>query len=238
MAACVALGVSVSACESTEQESAKLNKEGQRLIGGQGAVRLGAVNRSVKVSDVTLLSSEERSAVAVRLSPSAAQSEIPVLLSITGADGRSLYSNQAGGLETSLAHTSLAAAGRAQWWVDDQVLLPHGTSTGSVRVRVQVGSSASSHPASAPGDLRATGAQLSQQGTVNTVSGQLAGSFPNAHSKVAVFAVAVHAGKVVAAGRAIVSPPSTRGEKAPFQIFLIGNPSGASLQLSVAPTNS
>jgi hypothetical protein len=238
LAGCGVIGVSTSACESTEQESAKLNKEGDQLVAGQGALRLGAANHRVSVSDVTLVTSTERAAVAVRLTARSPQVDIPVLVDVAGPNNKSLYSNATGGLEASLQRASLPRTGQPEWWVDDQVLLPRGTASGSAKVKVQVGSASARHSAPPPTVLTATGVHLGQQNGIGTVSGRIVGRFPNAHSKVPVFAVAVRGEKVVAAGRAIVSPPSARGEQVTFQIFLIGNPAGAKLQLSVAPANS
>jgi hypothetical protein len=239
VAGCGVLGVSVSACESTEQESAKLNHEGQQLLAGQDALELGAVNHSVKVSDVTLLSSSGRSAVAVRLTGTSTrpQVDVPLQVGVTSSSGKSLYSNATGGLEASLQRIGLLRAGQPEWWVDDQVLLPPGTSTSSSKVKVQAGTGSAPHPGAALGSLHSTAVHLTQEAGLSTVSGEIVGHFANAHSKVPVFVVAVQGGKVVAAGRAVVSPPSGQGENVPFQAVLVGNPAGAPLQLSVVPTS-
>ena len=191
VAGCGMAGVSLPACESTEQESAKLNREGQQLLAGQGALKLGAVNHSVKVSDVTLLSASGRAAVALRLSgtSSAAQLNMPLLVDVTGPASKQLYSNEAGGLEASLQHASLVRPGQATWWVDDQVLLPPGSATGSAKVAVRVGAATTAH-GPAPVLARTTDVHLGQQDGLATAEGEVAGPFPNAHSKVPVFVVA------------------------------------------------
>ncbi len=238
VAGCGVLGVSLSACESTEQESAKLNREGQQLLAGQGALKLGAVNHSVKVSDVSLFTSSGRAAVAMRLTGTSTRGQVgvPVLVNVTGPGGKLLYSNETAGLETSLQRGSVPNPGQAEWWVDDQVLLAPGSSDGSAKVSVHIGTGTGA-PAAASVVPRASGVQLGAQDGLSTVSGRLVGRFPAANSKVPVYAVALRAGHVVAAGRAVVSAPSRRGEPAPFQIFLVGDATGASLQLSVAPAD-
>jgi hypothetical protein len=56
---------------------------------------------------------------------------------------------------------------------------------------------------------------------------------------VPVFAVAVRGGRVVAAGRAVVSVlPGHPGASVPFQIFLVGNPAGATIELTAVPTSA
>jgi len=101
IAGCGVVGVTASACESTEQESAKLAREGQRIAGSQSSLKLGAANRSVHVSDVTLLSGEGRTAVALRLTGGStrAQAGVPLLVRVSDRHGRLLYSNDTGGLE-------------------------------------------------------------------------------------------------------------------------------------------
>ncbi|HXW58022.1 MAG TPA: hypothetical protein VEJ23_00955 [Solirubrobacteraceae bacterium] len=239
VAGCGMAGVSLTACESTEQESAKLNREGQRLLTGQGALKVGALNHSVKVSDVTLLSASGRAAVAMRVSASSTtpQLDLPLLVDVTGSGSKQLYSNEAGGLEASLQHVSLARPGQATWWVDDQVLLPQGSATSSDKATVRVGSGASPHRP-APVLAGTSGVHLGQQDGLATAEGEVDGPFPSAHSKVPVFVVAQRNGRVVAAGRAVVSSPPRSGEHVPFQILLVGEPTGASLQVSVAPAES
>ena len=56
--ACGALTVTLAACESTESESAKIEREASKSRESEpGALKLGAANRRVHVSDATLLSS-------------------------------------------------------------------------------------------------------------------------------------------------------------------------------------
>jgi hypothetical protein len=239
VAGCGMAGVSLSACESTEQESAKLDRAGQRALAGQGGLQLGAVNHSVKVSDVTLLSASGRTAVALRVSATSAapQLDLPLAVDVTGPGSKQLYSNEAGGLEASLQRVSVAGAGQATWWVDDQVLLPAGSAGASARVSVRVGSVAGAHRGE-PLLARASGVHLGQQDGLATAEGEVVGPFPNSHSRVPVFVVAQRGGRVVAAGRAVVSSPPRRGEPVPFQIFLVGEATGAKLQVSVAPSES
>jgi hypothetical protein len=226
--------VTASACKSTEQESAKIGREAKQPASSPGALKLGAVNRGVRVSDVTLLSSAGRTAVAVRLTGTSSrpQANVPVLVNVTGSGGRSLYSNEAGGLEPSLQRMTVLRPHQSEWWVDDQVLTSQSAS--GVRVRVGTGSQLRS-VASAP-TVDTVGVHLGQQGGVSVLSGNIVNRTAKAATKVPVFAVALRGGHVVAAGRAIVSAlPGHSGSSEPFQIFLVGNPAGASIQLTAVP---
>jgi hypothetical protein len=232
---CGALTVALSACSSTEEESAKIAREGKALSAGPAALKLGRANRGVRVSDATLLSSSGRMAVAVKLTGTAnrAQLNLPVLVNVTGAGGKLLYSNGSGGVEASLQRIALLRPHTSEWWVDDQVLSSQ-TTTG-VKVRVGTGTPPRSHGALPT--LQTRGAKLSQQAGSSVLSGQLVNGSSKAQSKVPVFAVAVRAGKVVAAGRAVVEAlPGRAGATSAFQIFMVGNPAGAKIELTAVPT--
>jgi hypothetical protein len=234
VAGCGALSVTATACESTEQESAKLDSQDHLKVASEGKLKLGAPNHSVRVSEVTLLSGGGRTAVAVRLTStsSAAQLNVPLRVSVAGAGGKELYSNDAGGLEPSLQHVSVLPPNRSEWWVDDQVLTS-GTPTAA---QVSVGTGAVARPGSTRA-LSASGVQLSQQSGISVVNGNVINHSSRTQNKVPVFAVAVRAGKVTAAGRAVVETlPGGSTVPVPFQIFLVGNPAGATLQLTVGAT--
>jgi len=229
--------MTLSACESTQQESAKIGREGKQLVAGQGSLKLGAINHSVRVSDVTLLSSAGRTAVAAKLTGTATrpQLDLPVLVEVTGAHGKVFYSNETGGLEASLQRMALLRPGQGEWWVDDQVLSSQ-TATG---VKVRVGAGSTPRARSALATLSTTAPHVAEQGGVSVLSASLVNHSAKAQSKVPVFAVAVRGGRVVAAGRAVVSVlPGHPGASVAFQIFLVGNPTGANVELTVVPTTA
>jgi hypothetical protein len=232
---CGVLTVTFSACESTEQESAKIGRQANQLAVGPAGLKLGAVNHSVRVSDVTLLSSSGRMAVAAKLTGTStrAQLNVPVLVNVTGAGGKVLYSNESGGLEASLQQIALLSPSQSEWWVDDQVL----TSQSTTGVKVRVGTGASPRSRTALPTLATRAKHLGQQAGLSVLSGELVNDSGKAQGRVPVFAVALRGGKVVAAGRAVVSALSGHaGASVPFQIFMIGNPSGAKIELTAVPT--
>lgn len=237
--ACGALGLWLGACESTEQESEKIGRQSTRALAGTSTLHLGPANRDVRVSDVTLLSGAGRRAVALRLTGTGTspQVEVPVLVSVTGAGGRQLYTNTTVGLESSLQHMPLLRAGVGQWWVDDQVLTSLAPST----VHVHIGAGAGRVQGALP-DMSASVVEVGEAGGSTVLTGNLVNRSALAQSKVPVFAVAVRGGKVTAAGRALVpsvGPGSTaKPASAQFQIFLVGSPAGSSYQLTVAPTTA
>jgi hypothetical protein len=231
---CGALAVTASACESTESESAKIAREGGSAAAGPSALKLGAANRGAHATDVTLLSSGGRTAVAVKLTSSTrrAQLNVPLLVNVTGKGGKVLYTNGTGGVEAALQRIALLRPHESEWWVDDQVLVAQ--TAGAVKVRVGTGTSPRS--SAAPPLLTAKKQSVGEQSGLSTLSGELVNGSSKAQAKVPVFAVALRAGKVVAAGRAVVeSLPGHRGASVPFQIFLVGNPAGATFELTAEP---
>ena len=227
------LAASLSACESTQQESAQIGREGSHRTSTPAALKLGAANRDVHVADTTVLSSGGRTAVAARLTSTGptAQADIPLLVTVTGSTGKSVYSNQAGGLEASLQRMALLGAHQSGWWVDDQVLTAQTAKAATVLVGTgrQV---AGGSPALSTRDV-----STAEQGGIAVVSGTLVNGSATARSKVPVFAVAQRGGKVLAAGRAVVPElPGRAGAAAPFQVFLIGNPAGAPIELTAVPS--
>jgi hypothetical protein len=231
---CGALAVTASACESTESESAKIAREGGPAAAGPSALKLGAANRGVHATDVTLLSSGGRTAVAVKLTANSrrAQLNVPLLVNVTGKGGKVLYTNGTGGVEAALQRIALLRPHASEWWVDDQVLISQTAS--AVKVRVGTGTSARSS-AAAP-VLTARQQHVGEQSGLSTLSGELVNGSSKAQAKVPVFAVGLRGGKVVAAGRAVVeSLAGHHGASAPFQIFLVGNPAGAKFELTAEP---
>jgi hypothetical protein len=227
--------VTTSACESTQQESAKIAREGKQLSAAPGTLKLGAVNRSVRVSDVTVLSSSGRTAVALRLTATSnfPQANVPVLVNVTGCGGKSLYTNDTGGLERLLQRMPLLRPHQSEWWVDDQILSSQSAS--GVKARAGTGSELRSGYSGAI--VAISGVHLGQQAGLSVLSANVVNRSAKAASKVPVFAVALRGGHLVAAGRAVVGRlPGHAGALAPFDIFLVGNPAGASIELSAVPT--
>lgn len=238
LAALGALALVLGGCESTESESAKLGREGAKLIAGAGTVGLGGANSAVHVGQVALVQGSGRTAAVVQLTNTGAdaQANVPVLIDVRGAKGASLYRNDIQGIEPSLQQMPLLRPHLSEWWVDDQVLA--SVKPSSVKVRVGDAKSAAAR-ASARG--ASAGVQVSATGLGSDVAGPyLAGEAVN-HTGVAqhnmpIFAVALRGGRVVAGGRALVpNLPVSAAKPTAFRIYLVGAPAGAHIELTAAP---
>jgi hypothetical protein len=229
---CGALAVTASACRSTESESAKIAREGSTTAAAS-TLKLGAANREVRASNVTLMSGGGRKAVAVELTStsSSPQREVPLRVNVTGSAGKLVYSN-ATGAEVLLSHVTLLRPHASVWWVDDEVLATAKVAAANV----SVGTGQRSRPDARAAALSAKATHVATQAGMTTVTGVVANHTGKAQSSVPVFAVAVRGGKVVAAGRAVVaSVPAGAALATPFDVPLVGDASGAKIELTALP---
>jgi hypothetical protein len=146
---------------------------------------------------------------------------------VRGAGGKSVYRNDLRGLQPALQHAALVPAGRSVWWVNDQLL--GVTEASAVKARVGRGTAVS-----AAAKVSLTGVELGGDGVL---TGSVVNGADALQRDVPVFAVALRGSRVVAAGRALV-PKAKPHKPARFRLFFVGNPKGARLQLTVAPTAS
>jgi hypothetical protein len=230
---CASTASGLAACESNQERSAAIGRKGKHEIAASTAFKLGAANADVSVLSTTLIDGVGGAqAVAVQLRDTgAAQADVPVLLQARRGAGAPLYSNATAGLQPSLQQIALLTPGQPVWWVDDQVL--GAPSQASLSVRVGTG-----RPAAKVPSVTASATALASQGAGTYLTGTLTNRSGVAQPNLPVFAVGERGGKVVAAGRAIVPrlPASATPVPAAFKVFFVGNPAGAQISVTVAPT--
>jgi hypothetical protein len=229
------MALALTACESNQERSAKLEKAAELHKGeaakrrdlAQRALTITQVSKKIEIIATDLVRGREGDAaiVTLRNTSNTTLSDVPVQIDVRNAHGASLYTNDVPGLSPTLASVALIPAHTVITWIDDQV-----QATGvPVSVSAKVGEGTPSS-AGLP--------QLSVQGA-HVAEGESEGSVVN-HSQVSqqelvVYAVARRAGKIVAAGRAVL-PAASAGASTPFQIFFVGNPAGAQLEVSAPAT--
>ena len=148
-----------------------------------------------------------------------------------GPGGKSLFRNNAAGLEQSLVQAPLLLPGRDLFWVNDQVTAAEKPG----KIDVKVGGE-KKRVSGAPPKLDLAKVKV----TDDPVDGPAASGFVVNRSgveqrKVVVFGVARSGQKVVAAGRGQVNRLKAH-KKARFTIFFIGDPRRGRLTLSAPPT--
>jgi hypothetical protein len=136
-----------------------------------------------------------------------------------------VYQNNASGLEASLVSIARIEPHQTVTWVDDQV-----TGAGATSATATIGQAAAgSGPA--PPKPTVSGTQVTNSpANGSEVSGTITNPSSTAEQNVVVYAVARRGGHVVSAGRAAITALAAH-QSAPLQLFMIGNPTGASLHL-------
>ncbi len=226
-----ALAVSLSACETTAEKSAKLEKAAHHTRLAEKGLTITKPSSDVRVLSATIVHGREDNAAVITLrnTSSHALRGVPIAITVKDAHGATLFQNNTAGLEPALTSLgSLAAHGQATW-IDDQVL----TSGTPVSVSATVGESPT-----VSGTLprvEARGVHASEEGGTGGASGTVHNDSSVIQQNLVVYVLARRAGHVVAAGRAVL-PEVSAGASLPFQAFLQGDPSGARLEASAPAT--
>jgi glucose/arabinose dehydrogenase len=234
MAAAVGLLVllALSGCETTAEKSAQLEKAAKHTRLAQTGLQIAHASTAVKVVSAAVLHDTEGAAAVVTLRNLSRHvlREVPIAIDVESAGGRTLFQNNAPGLETALVSIPSLAPGAEQTWVDDQVPASGAPATVSARVG-EAPAVRGSLPA-----IEVQGVHLMQEASSGTgAAGTVKNRSRVAQRSLVVFAVARRAGKIVAAGRAVLAEVPA-GATAPWQLFFIGNPSGAKLETSAPAT--
>jgi len=236
LAALVLAALALTACESSQEKSAKLERTAKLATKHASLTAAGLAvaepSTKVKVLDASLLSSSEGAAALVTLHnlSSVALRKLPIEITIKGAGGATLYSNHASGLATSLVSVPLLAPHATTTWIDDQV--PSVGAPKGVSAEVGEGEPVTG----APPSLAVQGAHLVRgEKSGPEAEGSVVNHSSVAQRELVVYALARRGGRVVAAGRAVITQAEA-GSSTHFQVFFIGNPRGAQLEVSVPPT--
>lgn len=222
--------LTVCGCESTQEKSAALERQAKHTKLAQHGVSVAKENPNVKVLSSAVVHSSEGTAVAVSVRNTSTHTlaGAPIELRVSGAKGNVLYQNNAPGLQSSLTELPLLEPGKTVVWVDDQVQAA-GTPA-SASALVGEGKTAGSIP-----KIEATEARASTGGAEASESGSVVNRSAVLQANLVVYAVARRGGRTVAAGRAVL-PEVAQGVKVPFQIYFVGNPRGAQIEVSAPAT--
>lgn len=230
---CAAAVLGLSACESNQDRSAVIAKQGKHEIAAGTTLKVKAASADVRVVSTTLINGDGGAqAVAVKLNNRAgAQADVPVLLQARKGAGPPLYTNATAGLQPSLQRIALVDAGTDTWWVDDQVAGAPDEQSLSVKI-------GSGRPVTKVPEVSVTGLKLTTDPGGTYLTGTLTNRSGAVQSNLPIFGVGLKGGKVVAAGRALVAslPAASAPVPKAFQMFFVGDPTGTKIAVSVAPT--
>jgi len=219
-------------CQSTQDKSAELEARGGTAFKEKG-LKVRVASKDVKVLSKTVLSDENGAAVVVDLKNKTNRPlvSVPVAIDVTDPKKKSVFKNDDPGLEPSLVGVSLLGAGKSIAWVHDQVL-----ATGKVsKVEVKPGKDKGGAPVKLP-EIEVGPAKLVTDPTSGVAAeGKVTNRSDILQRELVIFGVARKGDKVVAAGRSQVEK-LLPGKDATYQIFFIGDPRGARIELAAPPT--
>lgn len=229
------LGITLLAgagCTSTQEKADRLAAKGRQAFTERG-VRVSKQNPAIRVLDTAVLSDENGSAAVVVLESRArrAQARLPIAIDVRGGGRKTVFRNDAPGLEPSLTGLTVITAGRRSIWVNDQV-----TAAGTPRdVVARVGLPRGRAPRKIP-VLRVGGVRLAREETTGLYArGAVRNESAVEQRDLVLYGVARRGKRIVAAGRAQVRRVRPRGRES-FRMFFIGDPRRAELSISVPPT--
>jgi hypothetical protein len=229
--AAIALAVAAGGCESTQEKSAKLEKRAKHERLAVQGVSVSKESVNVRVLGTEVVHGKEGSAVIVRLRDISSKPILaaPIALTARDAKGRTIYQNNAPGEDQSLTKVSLQP-GAASVWIDDQVHTQAPPASASAKI------GEGSHPSGPPPKLSVEGLHVSGAGGEAGAEGSVKNQSSKTQYNLVVFVLARKAGKVAAAGRAVL-PEVLPGASDSFQVYFVGNPAGATLDASAPPTS-
>jgi hypothetical protein len=221
----------ICGCESSQEKSAQIAKHAAKVKLATTGLVVTHANPDVHVLESVVLSDSTGTAVVVTLRNDSAHAlaNLPIAVTVRNAGGAVVYRNNAPGLQPSLTTLSLLPAHGQASWVDDQV-------TGSTgRTATALVGAAPTAPAPVPVIMTSGVSSTNDPTNGPTTNGTVLNGSVVAQSQLPVYAVARRAGRIVAAGRAVVATLAAHASGS-FQIFLIGDLAGAAVQVSAPPS--
>lgn len=222
----------VAGCQSTQDKSAAIEEKGGASFKARGLV-VKKASKDVKVLSSAVLS-DENGVAAIGVMKNTGKKplvKVPVSIDVRGKGKKSLFKNDDPGIEPSLASVSLLKPGETIYWTNDQVF-----AAGKPRaVKVKPGEVPSDAPAKLP-EIEVKPAKLVKDSVSGVAAeGRVVNKSDLVQRKLVVFGVARKGREIVAAGRSQVEKLNP-GKSAVYQIFFIGNPEGATIELAAPPT--
>jgi hypothetical protein len=224
----------LSACQSSQETSARLKKAGAKVIKGQKGLRITQKAAGVEVAERVVLHDENGAAVALVLKNSGQDAlfKVPIAINVLGASGHSVFKNDAPGIDKSLTSLAVLPSGASSVWVNDQV----DAASTPKQVKAVVGAPKPTHaPGSLP-EITLTDVRVQDDPAsgLEAVGKARLKSGPTQESLV-VYCVGRRGGRIVAAGRSVI-PRLTSKKAVAFHVFFIGDPKHTKLALSAPPT--
>jgi uncharacterized lipoprotein YehR (DUF1307 family) len=227
--------ISLTACQSTQEKSAELAAEAGTTLLNEKGLKVTKESTDVKVTSTAVLSGSEGSAaVVVDVHNDSSQNlvDVPILIDVRDAKGKSLYRNDFPGIEPALAEIPYVAAGGDAEWVNDQVLTTGKPSS----VKVKLGADDSTFSGELP-DIEVSEPHLAGDPVSGIeATGTVVNKTGTDQGRLLIYVVARRRGEVIAAGRGAIEHLKPETKKIDYRVFFVGDPRGGELTLSDFPT--
>jgi hypothetical protein len=233
LAGSVVLALGLCACQSTQNRSAELEEEGGKTLLAASGVKIDKESKDVKVVATRILTDENGSAVVVSLHNEADRNlvDVPILIDVLDAQGKSLYRNDIPGIEPALAAIPFIPANGDVDWVNDQVLVSGKPNS----VKVKVGADAAPYSGEIP-RIEASPPKLEGDPVSGIeATGDVVNQSGEEQGRLLLYVVARKGGTVVAAGRGAIEHLKASQKTLHYDVFFIGDPRGAELELTAFP---
>jgi hypothetical protein len=235
LAALAALGLGAfSGCQSTQSRSAELEEQGEKSLLVDSGLEIEKRSRDVKVLGAEVLTDANGSAVVVTLRNDSDRdlTEVPILIDVLDAKGKSVYRNDIPGIEPALAAVPYIPAGGEVDWVNDQVL----AAGKPAKVEVKVGAEAGGFDGEVP-EIEVSESKLSGDPVSGIeATGDVVNRTGKDQGRLLLYVVARRGDTVVAAGRGAIEHLKAGTKPLHYDVFFIGDPRGAELELTTFPT--
>ncbi len=223
----------VTGCESTQDKSAKI---GAALgpVAQEKGLEIDQRSKEVEVVSTTLLTDANGSAVVVELHNGSNRdlAEVPLLIDVLDAKGKSVYRNDIPGIEPALAAVPFIPAGGDVAWVHDQVL-----ATGKpVEAKAIVGAGAEEFSGEPPAVSVSEPKLEGDPYTGVAAGGEVVNESGEDLDRLLLYAVARDGDRIVAAGRGAIEPLKDKPKPVHYNVFFIGDPGGADVTIAQFPT--
>jgi hypothetical protein len=221
-----------SGCESTQDKSARIAAE-LGPVSLEKGLRIVRESRDVRVVATTLLSDANGSAAVVEVRNDSADDlvDVPILIDVLDAGGRSVYRNDIPGIEPALAAIPIVPAGEETLWVHDQIL-----ATGKpASAKARVGASEATFSGELP---RVSVSEPKLEGDPYTgiaAGGEALNRSGGDLDRLLLYGVARRGEEIVAAGRGAIEPLKANGKDVAYNIYFIGDPRGAEVTVAQFP---
>lgn len=224
----------LSACQSTQSRSAELEGESANVLLEEEGLEVGKQDPDIAIVSTTVLSEKEGSAVVVELHNNSGENlvDAPISVEVLDAKGKVVYTNNTPGLEQALIAVPFIPAGGDAIWVNDQVLATGTPKTARVKVGEGGIPFSGAQPTIEVSEPKVEGDPVSglvAEGTVVNRTGE-------DQNRLVFYAVARKGGKIVAAGRGAIEHLKPDTKKLFYNVYFIGDPTGADVELSYYPT--